>query len=73
MSEHRIVSSSSTNDPRSSLRQSVLVVCVVGALFTAISTSFESQRSVARMAASGLDSLGATSTAGATSDSCSAR
>jgi hypothetical protein len=38
--------------PRTALRQGLLVTCAVAALFTAISTSLESQRTVARLAPS---------------------
>jgi hypothetical protein len=35
--------------PRTALRQGLLVTCAVAALFTAMSTSLESQRTVARL------------------------
>jgi len=68
-------SSPAADAPRPALRQGVLVVCAVAALFTAISTSLESQRSVARMAASSPTAFAATATGtdASAAESCSAR
>lgn len=63
--------------PRTALRQGVLVLCAVAALFTAVSTSLESQRTVARLATSGTAAPAAhtpdTNRLVATTESCSAR
>jgi hypothetical protein len=63
--------------PRTALRQGVLVLCAVAALFTAVSTSLESQRTVARLATSGTAEPAAhtpdTNRWVATTESCSAR
>lgn len=62
---------------RSALRQGVLVVCAVAALFTAVSTSLESQRTVARLTSPSTESsitAGASeSKPSAAAESCRAR